>query len=188
MPEENATTTTTGTVEPNTSTVQPPAASTEVASAPAQTTEAASNAPVVPDGYVKAEEVETERTARTAAERERDEARAEAARIRTEARQEKITSVATRLGFNDVADAQAFLASDAEDIEAALKDVLEKKPYLAKATEVERPPVTPTSPTNPARKDSNAPVFTQAQIGNRDFWNANKAAILQAVKEGRIQA
>lgn len=176
----------------NTPAVTPPAAtgdstpvepSTPVVQQPAQTTPA----PVtVPDGYVKAEDVETERTARTAAERERDELRAERDRIAGEARQERITSIATRLGFNDPADAQVFIKADEQDIEGALKTLLESKSYLKKPEEAATPVVTPTSPTNPARTNSQAPTFTQAQIQDRNFWNQNKAAIMLAMKEGRI--
>lgn len=136
-------------------------------------------APVVPDGYVKAEDVESERTARTAAE-----ARATAAEAR--ARSAEIRATAQALGFNDPSDAERFIAGDAADIEAALKEVIEKKSYLAKPTDPVKPPVTPTSPTNPARAQTQAPTFTQAQIADRAFYLANKDAIMLALREGRI--
>lgn len=148
-----------------------------------QTTQTA-DAPQVPDGYVKKEEVETERTARSAAETRAAEAETRASAAEQRARETEIKSVARGLNFNDPDDALALVPADATDIEATLKGVLEKKGYLAKAAE---PVVTPTSPTNPARQNAQAPVFTQAQISDRTFWNANKDAIMLAMREGRVQ-
>lgn len=94
-----------------------------------------------PEGFVKAEEIEAERTARTAAE-----ARARAVEIR---------GVARDLGFHDPADAERFIGADEQDIEGALKTVLESKSYLKKvADQPVTPPVTVTNPTNPARKEA----------------------------------
>jgi hypothetical protein len=143
-------------------------------------------APVVPEGYVKAEDVETERTARTAAETARTEAETRASAAEARARQAEINAAAQKLGFNDPADAALYVGADVTDIEGALASVIEAKPYLKRAVEVVTPPVTPTSPTNPARTSSAAPTFTQAQISDRTFWAANKPAIMQAMKEGRI--
>lgn len=115
-------------------------------------------APVVPEGYVKAEDVETERTARTAAEEARTAAETARAEAETRAvaaearvRAADIRAQAQALNFNDPADAERFIGADVEDIGAALADVLKTKPYLAKSEAPEPPPVTPTSPTNPAR-------------------------------------
>jgi hypothetical protein len=149
-----------------------------------QTQQTAQAEPVIPDGYVKAEDVETERTARTAAETARIEA--ETARTSAEARARalEIQLAAQSLGFADVKDAEKFIEKDVADIPAALAAVLEAKPYLKGEA---KQPVTPTSPANAARTNSQAPIFTQAQISDRAFWAANKPAILQAMKEGRIQ-
>lgn len=127
--------------------------------------------PVIPDGYVAQSEVETERTARVASE--------------ARARSLEIKLAAQNLGFADVSDAERFLNADATDIESALATVLESKPYLKK--QADAPVIVPTSATNPARTNSQAPIFTQAQISDRAFWNANKAAIQLAMREGRIQ-
>lgn len=116
--------------------------------------------PVIPEGYVPATEVETERTARTtaeeartAAETARTEAEARATAAEKRAREAEIKSIARALNFNDADDALTLVPEGAEDIEATLKGVLEKKPYFAKQ-EAPAPVVTPTSPTNPARTET----------------------------------
>lgn len=138
-------------------------------------------APVVPEGYVKAEDVDAERTARTAAEAARVEAETRATAAEARARSTEIKAAASALGFNDPADAEAFLASDATDIEAALKEVLEKKPYLAKSAEAAPPVVTPTSPTNPARTETltleAVKGMTKEQIAAN--WEAVKGVLAQ---------
>jgi hypothetical protein len=143
---------------------------------------------VIPDGYVPATEVESERTARTAAETARAEAETRATAAEARARATEIKAAAQALGFNDPSDAERFIAADATDIEAALKEVLAQKSYLGKPAESAAPVVTPTSPTNPARTATALPVFTQAQIGDRTFWASNKDAIMLAMREGRISA
>lgn len=105
---------------------------------------------VVPDGYVRAEEVESERTARTAAETARTEAEARATAAEARVRATEIRMAAQALNFNDPSDAEKFVGADVEDVSAALAEVLKGKPYLAKQ-EAAPPVVTPTSPTNPAR-------------------------------------
>lgn len=112
---------------------------------------------VVPDGYVKAEEVESERTARTAAEQARldaDTARVAAEERATAAEQRarttEIKAAAQALNFNDPTDAERFIGADVEDVSTALAQVLAEKPYLARQ-EAAPPVITPTSPTNPAR-------------------------------------
>jgi hypothetical protein len=180
--ETTETTQTTQTTE----TAAPPAGQAGEAGAQTTQTTPGSAATVVPEGYVKAEDVETERTARTAAEQALSEAIAERDRIAGEARAERITSIATRLGFNDPKDAEKFMSADEQDIEGALKTVLEQKSYLAKPAEAEKPAVTPTSPTNPSRGAAQLPTFTNAQISDRAFWNQNKEAIMLAMREGRI--
>ncbi len=155
--EENTTTETTETVETNTETQ-----TTETQTADTQTTETTETPapPVVPEGYVSATEVETERTARTAAEEARTQAetarvaeaeRASAAEAR--ARAAEIREAARDLNFNDPSDAERFIAADATDFKAALTEVLKTKGYLAKQ-EAPAPVVTPTSPTNPARQET----------------------------------
>lgn len=113
-------------------------------------------APAVPDGYVPATEVETERTARTAAETARAEAEARAMAAETRARQSEIRAAAQALGFHDPADALTLVGADVEDVSAHLAEVVKTKGYLVKpaAAPVQPPPppVTPTVPTNPPRE------------------------------------
>jgi hypothetical protein len=132
--------------------------------------------PVVPEGYVPATEVETERTARTAAE---ERATAAEARIRAA----EIREAARELNFNDPSDAERFITADATDFKAALSEVLTTKSYLAKpathVAEVVTPPVTPTSPTNPARTETitaeSVKSMTRDQIAQN--WAAVKVAL-----------
>jgi hypothetical protein len=143
--------------------------------------------PAVPDGYVPATEVETERTARTAAETRAAEQEARATAAEARARTAEIRAAAQQLGFNDPADAEMFVGADVTDVGAHLAEVVKTKSYLVRAAEAPvTPPVTPTSPTNPARTDAVLPTFTRAQLGDRAFWNANKEAIMQAMKDGRV--
>ncbi len=165
-------------------TPETPAVETPVVETPAvETPVVETPAPVVPEGYVKAEDVETERTARTAAETARTEAETRATAAEARARATEIRLAAQSLGFNDPSDAEKFISADVTDIEAHLATVLESKSYLGKAAAAA---ITPTSPTNPARSASAAPTFTQAQISDRAFWNANKEQIMSALREGRI--
>lgn len=143
-------------------------------------------APAVPDGYVKAEEVETERTARTAAETALAEAQTRATAAEQRARATEIRAAAQALGFHDPSDAAALVGADVEDVSAHLAEVIKTKSYLVKATEAPAapvvPPVTPTQPTNPPR--DNTPAVTQetlkqmtpAQIAQLD-WKVVSAAL-----------
>ncbi|HZT61000.1 MAG TPA: hypothetical protein VFA21_20515 [Pyrinomonadaceae bacterium] len=118
--------------------------------------------------------------------KEADDARREADAAKREARNDRIAAVAARLKFADPEDARHFVADDADDIEAALKDVLKKKPYLAASDATAQTRATPTSPTSPARSATNSVTFTKAQIADRKFWTENRDAIMQAMREGRI--
>ncbi|MET0646981.1 MAG: hypothetical protein ABW208_10200 [Pyrinomonadaceae bacterium] len=169
------------------------AGTTETTETPQTETPQTGESPVVPEGYVPATEVESERTARTAAEEARtaaETARAEADAARTEAesraaaaekraREAEIKSVARALNFNDAEDALTLVPEGAEDIEATLKGVLEKKPYFARQ-DAPAPVVTPTSPTNPARGETLTVEalrgMTQAQVAALP-WAQVKAAL-----------
>lgn len=130
--------------------VETSAVVTPVVETPAVETPAA---PVVPEGYVKAEEVETERTARTAAETRAAEQEARATAAEARARSTEIRLAAQALGFNDPADAEKFVGADVEDVSAHLSEVIKTKSYLVKTAQAPVvPPVTPTVPTNPARE------------------------------------
>jgi hypothetical protein len=120
-------------------------------------------APAVPDGYVPATEVETERTARTAAETARADAETRATTLAASLRAAQIREAARDLSFNDPADAEKFVGADVEDVGAHLAEVIKTKSYLVKSAEAPViPPVTPTTPTNPAR--DNAPAVTRESL------------------------
>ncbi|MCA1615042.1 MAG: hypothetical protein LC795_15600 [Acidobacteria bacterium] len=138
--------------------------------------------PAVPDGYVPATEVETERTARTAAETRANDLEARATAAEQRARANEIRLAAQTLGFQDPADAERFIAADAEDVTAALTEVLTSKPYLKRAEAAAVvPPVTPTQPTNPAREGAQLTAeglkgMTAAQIAQLP-WSEVSAAL-----------
>lgn len=69
---------------------------------------------------------------------------AEASRQATE-RKSQIVSEATKLNFSDPLDAVA-LVGDAEDIEAALKELAETKPYLLRHDKRTAPKIDPRNP------------------------------------------
>jgi hypothetical protein len=139
---------------------------------------------VVPDGYVSKTEVEAERTSRTAAETARDAAEARAKTAEQSLRASEIRAAAQGLNFNDPADAEKFVGADvpADKIAETLADVIKTKGYLVKAAEVVTPPITPTSPTNPARAAALTldaiKTMTPTQI------NANWAQVKEVLKGG----
>lgn len=108
----------------------------------------------------------------------------ELADARREAREANIRSTALRLGFADP-DYGVYLVSkagDAADAEAVLKDYLTKNP--APAQQQTQQPGGSSSATNP--DTSKGATFTRKQIADPVFYQANKQAILQAAREGRI--
>lgn len=175
---------------PETPAVETPVVETPVVETPIVEEPPAPVEPVIPEGYVPATEVESERTARTAAEEARTaaetartEAESRAAAAEKRAREAEIKSIARALNFNDADDALTLVPEGAEDIEATLKGVLEKKPYFAKQ-EAPAPVVTPTSPTNPARGETLTldaiKLMTPAQVAQN--MEAVKAALKLARK------
>jgi hypothetical protein len=60
------------------------------------------------------------------------------------------------------------------------------KPFLVAATEPPPPNRPGTAAANPNRGGPAAGVFTTSQIADRQFWEANRDAIMQAQREGRI--
>jgi hypothetical protein len=162
--------------------VETPVVETPVVETPVVETPAP---PVIPEGYVPATEVESERTARTAAEEARtaaETARADADTARNSAearaRAAEIREAARDLNFNDPSDAERFIAADATDFKAALEEVLKTKGYLTKQ-EAPAPVVTPTSPTNPERPATltveGLKTMTPAQVAAN--WPAVKAVL-----------
>jgi len=66
------------------------------------------------------------------------------------------------------------------NLEKVMKELVTKKPYLVGATGV-------TSPMNPAQgRVSGQQVFTRSQLRDPKFFAANREAIIQAMREGRI--
>lgn len=108
----------------------------------------------------------------------------ELADARREAREANIRSTALRLGFADP-DYGVYLVSkagDAADVEAVLKDYLTKNP--APAQQQTQQTSGSGSPSNP--DTSGGKTFTRKQLADPVFYQANKQAILQAAREGRI--
>lgn len=67
------------------------------------------------------------------------------------------------------------------NLEKVLKDLIAKKPYLAGGTGS-------VSPMNPAHgRISGQQIFTRSQLRDPKFFAANRDAIMQAMREGRIQ-
>lgn len=67
------------------------------------------------------------------------------------------------------------------NIERVLKDLVVRKPYLAGIGSGS------VSPTNPAQgRISGQQVFTRSQLRDPKFFAANRDAIMQAMREGRI--
>jgi len=66
------------------------------------------------------------------------------------------------------------------NLEKTLKDLIAKKPYLVASGSA-------PSPTNPAQgRISGQQVFTRSQLRDPKFFAANRDAIMQAMREGRI--
>ncbi|MGB7925578.1 MAG: hypothetical protein WCF57_20235 [Pyrinomonadaceae bacterium] len=143
--------------------------------------------PVIPEGYISPDEAKALREQLQAAQTERETAQAErdaalttAQTAAADARTATIRSHAAQLGFNDPADAVSMIAADVTDIEGALASLIEAKPYLKRAAEVVQPPVTPTSPTNPARTEAvtaeQLKTMTAAQVAALP-WEVVSAAL-----------
>ena len=99
---------------------------------------------------------------------------------RAEAREATIRAAAARLGIAD-GDYAVFLvgkAGEDADAEVVLKEWKATNPAATAASGS-------ASATNP--DTSAAKTFTRSQLRDPVFFQANKAAILQAAREGRIQ-
>lgn len=72
-------------------------------------------------------------------------------------------------------------------VDEALKSLVESKPYLV-ASAQSGPVIPGVAATNPPRsQNTQTATFTEDQVRDPSFWADNKAAILQAQREGRIQ-
>lgn len=131
-------------------------------------------------------EAEGLRTQLQAVEAERDEARTALEAERAAVRSLRIQAACVRLGIVDpeaaaaLADFSTVDASTEAGIDAALMTLVERKPYL-KAT-----PQLPVIAANNGERSSHEISFTRAQLNDPKFWAENRAAIMQAVREGRI--
>jgi len=110
---------------------------------------------------------------------------AEAKRYQAELREERIRLAAVRMGISDP-DYAVYLVTKAgenADAEAVLKEYAGKSaPTGAKVGAVAAPMA--SNPTNPSAAPA---VFTRSQLRDHSFFEANKAAIMQAAAEGRIR-
>lgn len=103
----------------------------------------------------------------------------ELAKAKADMRERDIKLVATKMGIKDL-DYALYLvnkAGDGADAEEVLKqhtELLNDKPAAAGSGNA----------TNPAASNQ---VFTRSQLRDPVFYQANKAAILQAAREGRIK-
>lgn len=102
-------------------------------------------------------------------------------KMQADLRDRDIRLKALGLGLTDL-DYAVFLVTKAgenADPETVLKEYLQKNPNAAK------PQITlPNNPTNPSNIGQ---TFTRTQLKDPVFFAANRAAILQAAKEGRIR-
>jgi hypothetical protein len=114
-------------------------------------------------------------------------------KLQVEAREKDIRFTALKLGMTDP-DYGVFLvmkAGENADPDAVLKEYLAKNPAKPEGSQSAGAGgqggtgTTTTNPTNPAT--GSQPVFSRAQLRDPVFYQANKAAILQAAKEGRIK-
>jgi hypothetical protein len=143
------------------------------------------------ENKVKAEEEaklsEQERLQKRLAELERKEAEYQMV-LQARTLEYEVKLLASRLGVVDPEAAYRLLdlkqVEFDEDgrpanLEKVLKDLVAKKPYLV-ASGV-------PSPTNPAQgRISGQQVFSRSQLRDPKFFAANREAIMQAVREGRI--
>jgi|YelNatPaOPRAMG01_1025707.scaffolds.fasta_scaffold03111_8 hypothetical protein len=130
---------------------------------------------------------ETERLQRQVAELERRAAQAERERQERTLRYETMLA-AGRLGIVDPDAAwrlidPAALEYDEDgsptNVEAVLRDLIRKRPYLAGGSAGQ------IGATSPARADTN-PTFSRAQLRDPAFFAQNRDAIMRAMREGRI--
>jgi len=130
---------------------------------------------------------ETEKLQKKLAELERQQAHYERERQERTLKYETMLT-ASKLGIVDTEAAYKLLDLAAiefdedgtpKNIEKALRDLIAKRPYLASAAA--------GSPTNPARGQTAPATFTRSQLRDPVFFRAHRDAIMQAMREGRIQ-
>ncbi len=145
------------------------------------------------EGKVKAEEeakmTEQERLQKRLAELERQSTEYQQT-IQTRTLEYEVKLHAARLGVVDPEAAYRLLDmkqvefdedGKPANIEKALRALIAAKPYLAGGGGQ-------ISPTNPAQgRVSGQQVFTRSQLRDPQFFAANREAIMQAMREGRIQ-
>jgi membrane protein involved in colicin uptake len=154
----------------------------------AQTEQSATTAD--PAAAIKAELEAAQRKLReyeTAAEAERQAKLTEAEKLKEraekaerEAQAARVQAVALRLGAEPDLVAPHLTNVKAGDEEAAIKALLDKFPQLKSQKNGV------TVGVNAGRSPEQAGIFTQSQIGDREFFNRNREAILKAMREGKI--
>ena len=98
---------------------------------------------------------------------------------------------ASRQGFADPEDAFRLLDHSAleydsdgkpKNLEKLLGDLLKAKPYLASAAAR----ATGSAGGGVRGNGSGLPTFKESQLNDRGFWNANRQAIEEAIRDGRV--
>jgi hypothetical protein len=144
------------------------------------------------ESKVKSEEeakmTEQERLQKRLAELERKEAEYQRV-IQSRTLEYEVKLLAVRLGIVDPDAAYRLLdlkQIEFDDdgrpvnLEKVIRDLIATKPYLVSQQ-------APVSPTNPAQgRISGQQVFTRSQLRDPKFFAANREAIMQALREGRI--
>ena len=100
----------------------------------------------------------------------------------------QIQMQAQRLGIVDPEAAEKLIdwsqIADSDEARAqALQELVKARPWLSQSPQPQAPA---TSAANPPRSGTNPVTFTKAQLQDRKFWEANRDAIMTAMREGRI--
>lgn len=142
----------------------------------------------------KAQMSETDRAKAEAAEKGEKLTSAEAA-LRQERVERQIERIARQLNIVDEDAAVRLLdhsqieyddAGKPTNVEGLLKTLIENKTYLVAAAGGQQQQQSGGSSTNAARPATGAGTFTESQIRDRAFYEANKDAIMLAYNQGRV--
>ena len=117
---------------------------------------------------------------------ERDALRTQIDQTNSRLRSMVIGAVCRDLGIVDaeaaerLADFSAVDATETSAVKPVLEALLAAKPYLKPGV------VPPVVPPGGGERSSTVTGFTRSQISDRKFYNANRDAIMVALREGRI--
>lgn len=106
---------------------------------------------------------------------------AEVKRYQADMRERDIKLAAMKMGIKDL-DYAVYLVTKA-GAEADMEAILKAHSVTEPAGQSQQP-TPPPNPTNPAAATS---VFTRSQLKDPTFFQANRTAILQAARDGRIR-